>query len=110
MNRPTIDAIANRKLSDMNAAERAEYDAGREATELAFRLGDAIRGLREAAGLSQRALALRMRTSQSQVARIEAGMVAATLTTLQRAARALNVVLSVDFVERPEMLARASVD
>lgn len=62
---------------------------------------------REAAGLSQRALARRMRTSQARVARVEAGMVAATLSTPQRAARALDVVLTVEFSERPDAHAAA---
>ena len=55
MNRSTIDEIVARRLSDMNEAERAEYDEAQEAAELAFKIGDAVRGLREAAGLSQRA-------------------------------------------------------
>ena len=110
MKRPTIDEIAERQLGEMGADERAEYDEGREAVELAFQIGDAIRGLRETAGLSQRALALRMHTSQAQVARIEAGVVAATLTTLQRAARALGFVLNVDFIKRPQVRSPARVD
>ncbi len=101
MSRSTIDQIAERRLNEMSAEERAEFEEGRQAVELAFRIGNSIRELREAAGLSQRALARRMRTSQAQVARVEAGMVAATLSTLQRAAQALDVVLTVDFTERP---------
>ena len=100
MNRSTIDQIAERRLNEMSAEERAEFEEGRQAVELAFQIGNSIRELREAAGLSQRALARRMRTSQAQVARVEAGMVAATLSTLQRAAQALDVVLTVDFAER----------
>ena len=50
----------------------------------------------EAAGLSQRELASRMVTSQAAVARLEAGGVGATLTTLQRVAAALDLQLSVD--------------
>lgn len=101
MSRSTIDQIAERRLNEMSAEDRAEFEEGRQAVELAFRIGNSIRELREAAGLSQRALARRMRTSQAQVARVEAGMVAATLSTLQRAAQALDVVLTVDFAERP---------
>ena len=110
MNRPTIDEIAERRLAEMSADQRTEYDEGREAAELAFQIGNAIRGLRQSAGLSQRALALRMRTSQAQVARIEAGVVAATLTTLQRAARALGFVLNINFIKRPEVRTPAPVD
>ena len=100
MNRSTIDQIATRRLDEMSAEERRAFEQGRQAVELAFRIGDSIRQLREAAGLSQRALARRMGTSQAQVARVESGMVAATLSTLQRAAQALDVVLTVDFVEQ----------
>ena len=100
MSRSTIDQITERRLNDMRPDELAEYEEGRQAVELAFRIGSSIRELRESAGLSQRALAQRMGTSQAQVARVEAGMVAATLSTLQRAAQALDVVLTVDFVER----------
>lgn len=100
MNRPTIEQIAERRLGEMSAEDRSAFEQGRQAVELALRIGDSIRGLREAAGLSQRALARRMGTSQAQVARVEAGMVAATLSTLQRAAQALDVVLTVDFVEQ----------
>ncbi len=100
MNRSTIDQIAERRLDEMNTEDRYAFEQGRQAVELAFRIGNSIRQLREAAGLSQRALARRMGTSQAQVARVEAGMVAATLSTLQRAAQALDVVLTVDFVEQ----------
>lgn len=101
MNRPTIDEITERRLDAMSDDERADYEESRQAVELSFRIGVSIRELREAAGLSQRALARRMGTSQAQVARVETGMVAATLSTLQRAARALDVVLTVEFSERP---------
>ena len=100
MSRSTIDQITERRLGNMRRDELSEYHEGRQAVELAFRIGCSIRELRESAGLSQRALAQRMGTSQAQVARVEAGMVAATLSTLQRAAQALDVVLTVDFVER----------
>ena len=55
-----------------------------------------MREAREAAGLSQRELASRMGTSQAAVARLEAGGVGATLTTLQRVAGALDLELTVD--------------
>lgn len=107
MNRPSIEEITARRLSAMSDDDRAEYEESRQAVELSFRIGESIRRLREAAGLSQRALARRMGTSQAQVARVEAGMVAATLSTLQRAARALDVVLTVEFTERPSVGASA---
>lgn len=107
MNRPTIDDITERRLGTFSDDERTDYEESRQAVELAFRIGESIRELRQAAGLSQRALARRMGTSQAQVARVEAGMVAATLSTLQRAAKALDVALTVEFAERPDVRAPA---
>ncbi|MDE0133929.1 MAG: helix-turn-helix transcriptional regulator [Acidimicrobiaceae bacterium] len=107
MNRPTIDDITERRLTAMGDDERAEYEESRQAVELAFRIGESIRELRLAADMSQRALARRMGTSQAQVARVEAGMVAATLSTLQRVATALDVALTVEFAERPSLRAPA---
>ena len=52
----------------------------------------------EAAGLSQRDLAARMGTSQAAVARLEAGGVGATLTTLHRVAAALGLELGIDLL------------
>ena len=50
----------------------------------------------EAAGLGQRDLAERMETSRAAIARLEAGAVGATLTTLQRAATALDLNITVE--------------
>ncbi len=49
--------------------------------------------LREAAGLSQTAVAARMGTSQSVVARIESGNVDTKLSTLERYAAAIGKTL-----------------
>ena len=54
-----------------------------------------LRLRRAAAGLSQRELAARMGTSQAAIARLEAGGVGATLTTLQKVATALQLEVSV---------------
>ena len=53
-------------------------------------LGEQVRQLRVAAGLTQRELALRIRSSQPAVARLEAGLRTPTLTTLERVAQALG--------------------
>jgi DNA-binding XRE family transcriptional regulator len=50
----------------------------------------------EAAGLSRRELAVPMGASQAAVARLEAGGVGATLTTLQKVAAALHLTVIVD--------------
>ncbi len=55
-----------------------------------------VRDAREAAGLNQRELAARMGTSQAAVARLEAGGVGATLTTLQKVATALDLKVTVE--------------
>jgi transcriptional regulator with XRE-family HTH domain len=54
---------------------------------------------RRRAGLSQTSVAARMGTSQSVVARLEAGGVDARLSTLQRYARAVGRDLHIDLRE-----------
>ena len=80
----------------MTSAERAEFDEALTTARLAIDVGEKVREPREAAGLSQRELAVRMSTSQAAVARLEAGGTSATLTTLQKAAAALGRELTID--------------
>ncbi len=68
------------------AARRAYEDA-----RLAYEIGRQVRELREAQGLSQGEVAHRMGTTQSVVARLEAGGTKPTLRTLERVAAALQV-------------------
>ena len=89
--------IKDRKLAAMTPAERASFDAIYAVTTLALVVGEQVRDAREAAGMSQRDLAARMGTSQAAVARLEAGGVGATLTTLQKVADALNLHVAVAF-------------
>jgi ribosome-binding protein aMBF1 (putative translation factor) len=96
MARMTIEALKRSRLAMMTAEERAAFDATYEATRLALDVGDKVRNAREAAGLSQRELAARMGTSQAAVARLEAGGVGATLTTLQKVAGALDLKVTVE--------------
>lgn len=58
-------------------------------------IGELVRARREQ-GLSQTVVAARMGTSQSVVARLEAGGVDARLSTLQRYANAVSRELDVD--------------
>jgi len=95
MARTTIDDLKARRLGQMSEAERAEFDATYAATKLALEVGEQVRDAREAAGLTQRELASRMGTSQAAIARLEAGGVGATLTTLQKVATALNLEVAV---------------
>jgi ribosome-binding protein aMBF1 (putative translation factor) len=96
MARTTIDDVKRRRLDAMSVEERAEFEATYESTRLAISVGEQIRDAREAAGLSQRELAARMGTSQAAVARLEAGGVGATLTTLQKVAAALDLRIAVE--------------
>lgn len=73
-------------------AARAGYDRARRAFEFA----EQVRTLREQAGVSQVELARRMGTSQSAVARLEAGGTMPTLDTLERVAAALGARLVVE--------------
>jgi ribosome-binding protein aMBF1 (putative translation factor) len=96
MTRKTIEELKKQRLEAMSTDERAVFDEEYAAARLALDVGEKIRDAREAAGLSQRELAARMGTSQAAVARLEAGGVGATLTTLQRVAAALDLTVTVD--------------
>lgn len=96
MARTSWAELKAKKLGAMTAAERREYDQGYAEAKLAADVGERVRAEREAAGLSQRELAARMGTSQAAVARLEAGGVGATLTTLHRVAIALGMQLDIE--------------
>jgi ribosome-binding protein aMBF1 (putative translation factor) len=100
MTRITMSELHERRLAAMTAEQREEFDSAYRQASLAARVGEIVRDAREAAGLSQRELALRMCTSQPVVARIEAGHVAATLTSLQKIADALNGDINVSFTRK----------
>lgn len=96
MSRTSWTALKSKRLVAMSDAERAEYEQAYAEARLAAEVGERIRMAREAAGVSQRELARRMSTSQAAIVRLEAGGVGATLTTLQRAAAALGLEVSVE--------------
>jgi ribosome-binding protein aMBF1 (putative translation factor) len=98
MKRRTISELKSQRLAALSDHERAEFDITDLAAQLAIQVGEKIRDVRESAGVSQRELATRMGTSQAAVARLEAGGVGSTLTTLQKVAIALNLRLAVDLV------------
>ena len=58
------------------------------------RLGTRIKGLREAAGMSQATLATKAKLAREHVNRLEAGLHAPNLLVLQRLAKALGVPLT----------------
>ena len=98
MKRRTISELKSQLLAALSDHERSEFDITYLAAQLAIQVGEKIRDVRESHGVSQRELATRMGTSQAAVARLEAGGVGSTLTTLQKVAIALNVRLAVDLV------------
>ncbi len=96
MTRTNFQDLKARKLAAMTPEDRAVFDETYEATRLAIEVGEKVRNAREAAGFSQRELALRMGTSQAAVARLEAGGTGATLTTLQKVAGALDLRVTIE--------------
>jgi ribosome-binding protein aMBF1 (putative translation factor) len=96
MTHKTLQQMTTDRVVSMGVDERAEFDEAHAAVRLALEFGEKVRDVRKAAGLSQRDLAARMGTSQAAVARLEAGGVGSTLTTLQRVADALGMAISVD--------------
>jgi transcriptional regulator with XRE-family HTH domain len=64
-------------------------------------VGSAVRAARHRAGVTQSELARLCSTSQPAIARLEKGMVAPTVASLDRIARALGAELVVDFEPIP---------
>lgn len=75
----------------------------RRVSEIAERLGDRIRGLREAAAMSQEDLAAAAGISRVHLSSLERGVKDASLPTCARLAQALRIALPklVDLEERP---------
>jgi transcriptional regulator with XRE-family HTH domain len=99
MTRQTWDEVKTER-PDSPARRRGYERAGR-----AIRLAAEVRELREKRGLSQRELAERLGTTQSAVARLEAGSVSPSLPTLDKLADALGVELVVGFVDVDDRIA-----
>jgi predicted transcriptional regulator len=89
--RKTCDEVRRRR------SDRPAVRAGYEKARLACEVGRQVRALREAHGLSQRELAERVHTTQSVIARLEAGASRPSLSALQRAAGALGTSVDVRF-------------
>ena len=85
------DALHRKWLK--NPAYRAAYDALDEE----FALASAMIQARTRAGLTQMALARRMKTTQTVVARLESGRVKPSTRTLERFARATGSRLKISF-------------
>ncbi|MCY7301047.1 MAG: helix-turn-helix domain-containing protein [Ilumatobacteraceae bacterium] len=92
----TINELTGDRVAAMTAAERAAFRGTYEAARLALYVGERVRDAREAAGLSQRELAARSRTSKAAIARLEAGEVTATLAKLHKVALSLGLSVTVE--------------
>jgi ribosome-binding protein aMBF1 (putative translation factor) len=80
-----------------------KYRKAYEALEEEFVLASAVIDARNRAGLTQKALAKKMGTTQPVVARLESGRVRPSLRTLERLARATRSHLRIRFEPQPEM-------
>jgi ribosome-binding protein aMBF1 (putative translation factor) len=92
--RKTWSEVRRRRIE--KPAIRATYEKAR----LAYELGRQVRELRQSHGLSQRELAERMHTTQSVIARLEAGGSKPSISTLERVAKALGASIDIRFRER----------
>jgi ribosome-binding protein aMBF1 (putative translation factor) len=87
------------KLGDLHRKWLREpaYRKAYEGLEEEFSLASAIIGARTRAGLSQEQLAVRMKTTQSAVARLESGQARPSTRTLERLAKATGHRLKIGF-------------
>jgi ribosome-binding protein aMBF1 (putative translation factor) len=89
--------MANITLDELKAKyppeDQDEYDRAYATATLAGELAELVYTLRTRAGLTQTALARRMGTTQSSVARIESGGSLPTIDMLARLARATGIPL-----------------
>jgi transcriptional regulator with XRE-family HTH domain len=78
-----------------SARDSAETGAGYRKAQLSHEFGRRVRELRESRSMSQHDLALKMGTSQSTIARLEAGGVDPKLSTVRRIAEVFGVPFTV---------------
>jgi transcriptional regulator with XRE-family HTH domain len=81
--------------------KQSKYSKAHEALEEEFVLASAVIDARNRAGLTQKALAKKMGTTQPVVARLESGRVRPSLRTLERLARATRSRLRIHFEPQP---------
>ena len=79
-----------------------KYRKAYDALEEEFVLASAVIDARNRAGLTQKALAKKMGTTQPVVARLESGRIRPSLRTLERLARATRSRLRIRFEPQPE--------
>ena len=87
------------KISDLHTQwmHDPEYRAAYDSLEEEFTLAAVLIEARARAGLTQQELAQRMKTTQSVVARLEAGQVMPTTRTLEKIAKATGSRLKISF-------------
>ena len=87
------------RVKDLHRAwsQEAAYRAAYDDLDDEFRLARLLIDTRSRAGLSQAELAVRMKTSQSYIARIEGGVVSPSTAVLERLARATGTRLRITF-------------
>lgn len=78
-----------------SARDSAEVGEGYRKARLSYEFGCRVRELREAKSMSQQELALKMSTSQSTIARLEAGGVDPKLSTVRRVAEVFGIPITV---------------
>jgi ribosome-binding protein aMBF1 (putative translation factor) len=101
MRKTNFDQYLEEQLKDPAFAER--FEAAGEGWDVALQ----IASLREKAGLSQRDLARRLKTSQQNISRLESPSYEGhSLTMLRRVARVLNVTVRVTFEPVDRSVAR----
>ncbi|PIS34710.1 MAG: XRE family transcriptional regulator [Parcubacteria group bacterium CG08_land_8_20_14_0_20_43_9] len=94
INKKAVDFQGYLKKQLRNPEIKRHYDEYGKQLEIAYR----ILQLRKKKGMSQADLAQKIKTNQSNVARMEAGQQNFTTETLQKIAMALNRKLKIDFV------------
>ena len=87
------------KLKTLHAKWKKDpvYRKAYDALEKEFALASAIAEARGRAGLTQQEVAGRMQTTQSNIARLEAGRTVPSTRTLERFARAVGTRLKISF-------------
>ncbi len=90
-----MDYEAYRDQQLRNPAIKKYYDEEGKKLEIAYK----ILQLRKRQGMSQSALARKLGTTQSNIARLEAGQENVTAETLYKIARALKRDLKIEFVK-----------
>lgn len=87
------------KLKDLHAkwSKAPAYRKAYDALEEEFALAEALAQARAKAGLTQAEVAQRMRTTQSNIARMEAGRTMPSTRTLEKFAHAVGARLRIGF-------------